>query len=167
MPHAIHMSAAFAAARLQRVAQDGHHSIAVAFLPQKALGHYVHQPVLFGVQQDGIDDAPADDAGGEGTTDVIRGPQRKGVVNGGGAGFGRDHYDRDFLQPAMGAHFFQHRKTIHFWHDDIQKQRGDLPVIDLQSGNGLPPIGCLDDLVILIQYIGKDRSVHFGIIGDQ
>ena len=162
-----HVASAAAAAVLHGGAEDGHHLLRVLLVAVRVIGHDVYELLLLGVQQDGIDDAAADDACGEGAVDVVRRAQLKGAVDIRAARLRRDHDGGDRLGPAAALHLLQHLKAVHLRHDDVQQQGRDLALVHLQRGDGLMAVHSLDDLEIMIQHIGQHGTVHLRIICDQ
>ena len=159
--------AVLAAAVLHGIAKDRHHLLCILLPLIKAVGHHLHQLLLLGVQQEGVDDAAADHTGGKGAADVVQSAQLKGAVDIGAAHLGGDHDGGHILGPAAAVHFLQHLKAVHLRHDDIQQQGGDLALVHLQRRDGLPTVRRLDDLEVAVQHIGQHGAVHLGIIRDQ
>ena len=160
------MLPARAAAVFHRVVQNGHDHLVVALAAVKPAGDHLHQLLLFRMEQNGVDDAAADDAGHKGAADIVRGAEVKRAVDIGAAGLRTDHDGRNFVDPAAAAHFLQHAEAIQLRHHDVQQQRGNFAVIDLQRRDGLTAVAYLDDLVIQVQRIGQNGAVELRVVRD-
>ncbi len=162
-----HMQAALAVAELDDVAQNIHHQAALAVLLLDLLHHQAHQLFLFIVQQQGVDHPAVDDQRIEGAADKVRDAELEGPLDAGGGVLGRDHDDRDGLDPAAAVHLLQHAEAVHLRHHDVQQHQRDLLAVAVELLHGLDPVFRLDDLVLAVQHVREDRAVHLGIVRDQ
>ena len=165
--YAGHVHPLFPAAQPQGIAQNRYHNLVAFFSAEKPIRNHVHQLMLFGMQQDCVDDAAANDAGYKGTADVVRCTQFKCTVDVGIAGFRGNHDGGDILNPMSAVHFLQNLKSVHLRHHNIQQQCGNLRAIALQRNDDFLPICCFNHFKFLIQYICKNCAVHFRIVCNQ
>ena len=165
--HVLHVGAPLAVAQGHHPAQNGRHQFRVLLLPVVPVGHKAHQLLLLLVQQEGVHDAPLDDAGHKGPADVVRRAQLEGPLDVRAAGLRRDHDDRDVLQQALPVHVAQHLEAVGLGHHHVQQQHADLPPVGLEGGHGLPAVGHLQDVEVVLQHVHQNGPVQLGVIRNE
>ena len=160
------MVGALAVPELHNVAEDADHQVVVFLFFIDLVLDDPHQPLLLGVQGQGVLDPAADDIGIEGPVDKVGGPQivgagHKGVVLGGG-----EHNDGDLVDPVEPLHGLQNLKAVHLRHGDVQQHQVHMGVL-LQQQDRLAAILRLDKVVVLPQNVHEQGAVHLGVVHNQ
>ena len=161
-----HVQAAFSVAELHNMAQNVNHRGAAFFFFVDLLGHQTHQPLLLGVQHQRVDDAAAHHGHIKGAADIIGSAQIIGTLHKAGRILGRNHNDRDFVNPVVFVHHGQHVKAVHVGHHDIQQKQVDTGVC-LQNGHSLTAVLGFQNLIAVAQHLCQDGAVHGGIVRNQ
>ena len=87
-----------------------------------AVRNHLHQPPLLGVQLDGIGHAAVHDARIKGAIDIITCTQFVGTPDRRIRVLASNHNDRGILDGVVGIHGFQHFKSVHNEHIDVQPE---------------------------------------------
>ena len=135
-----HVQAALAIAELDNMAEDGNHQRVGFFVFVDLVGHQLHRHI-------------------KGAADIVGRAQIVGALYERGGVFGRDHDDRQFVDPVILIHGSQHIETVFYRHHDVQQQQINAAVF-LDHFDGLLAVFCFQDLVFLAQHFGKDGAVH-------
>ena len=154
-----HVHAALAIAELDNMAEDGNHQRVGFFVFVDLVGHQLHQALLLAVQHQGVDHTAAHHRHIKGAADIVGRAQIVGALYERGGVFGRDHDDRQFVDPVILIHGSQHIEAVFYRHHDVQQQQINAAVF-LDHFDGLLSVFCFQDLVFLAQHFGKDGAVH-------
>ena len=158
-----HVQAALAVAELDDMAENvDHRRVAFLFFVD-LLGHQPHQVLLLGVEHQGVDDAAVHNGHIKRAADVVSRAQIVGTLHIAGCVLGRDHNDRDIVDPVIFIHHGQHVKAVHFGHHDIQQQQVNVDV-GLHDGHCLAAVLGFEDFVTVAQHLRQDSAVHCGIV---
>lgn len=157
--HVRHVCAALAAAALHRVAEDIDHQLGVFLLPVEAVCQHAHELLLFCVQQHRVHDAATDDIRHERAAHIVHRAELEGLVDIGAARLGRDHDDRNVVDPVILVHRGQHLEAVHLRHHDVQQQHLDLAMMAPAGGDRLLSVGDLEDAEVMLQHIDQKGAV--------
>ena len=161
-----HMHATLAVAELDDMAQNvDHRRVAFLFLVN-LLRHKADEVLLLGVEHQRIDDAAAHDGHIERAADVVCRTEVIRAFDIAGCVLGRDHDDRDLVDPVIFVHHSQHVEAVHLRHHDVQQQKIDVRA-GLQNADSLAAILGLQNFVTVAQHFGQDGAVHRRVVGDQ
>ena len=161
-----HVQAAFTITELNDMAENGDHQRVAFFVFVNLVSHQLHQALLLAVQHQGVDDAAAHDRHIERTADVVGRAKVIRALDKRGRALGRDHNDRQLVDPVILVHGGQHIKAVLYGHHNVQQQQVNVAVL-LDHFDGLLAVFCFQDLVFFTQHFGKDRTIHLRIIGNQ
>ena len=161
------MQAALAVAELHDLAQHAHQHGGVVFLLAGLVRDHPHQPLLFGIEPDGVVDPLADHIGVKRAGDKVRSAHLVGLAGDIARGLAGDHDDRDVLDGVVAGHVLEHGKAIFHGDVDIQQHQRDIAQVLLQQLQAFFAIGCFQNAVIALQDLGEEGAVPLGIVHDQ
>ena len=162
-----HMHTALAVAELHAVAEYVDHQAAALLLFVDLLGHHGGQPLLLGVEQNGVHHPAVDNERVKGTADEVGDAQLKGPFNVAGPPLRRDHNNRDVLNPAVFVHLREHAEAVHHRHYDVQQHQGNFGAVLLQHGHALFAVFRLNDIKFAVQHIRQNCPVHLRVVHNQ
>ena len=128
-------------------------SMSIIIFFKDLLGHHGGQPLLLGVEQNGVHHPVADDQPVKGPADEVGDPQLKGPLDMAGPPLRRNHDDGNVLNPVVLVHHVQHAEAVHFGHNNIQQHQGDLLAVLLKHGHGFLAVLRFQDVVLSVQHI--------------
>ena len=160
------MVAALTVAELHHMTENSHHQVAVFLFFPDLVGNQIHQPLLVGIELQGIFHAVAHDKGVEGAADIVRNAHGVCLLNGLTGLIGRDHDDRDLVDPPEAVHLLQHLKAVHLRHIDVQQHQIHRQLLFHQP-DSLPPILSLNIAILLPQDLHQHHAIQFRIVNDQ
>ena len=160
------MVAALMVAELHHMAENSHHQVAVFLFFPDLVGHQMHQPLLVGIELQGIFHAAAHNKGVEGAADIVRNAHGVCLLNGLTSLIGGDHDDRDLVDPPEAVHLLQHLKAVHLQHIDVQQHQIHRQLLFHQP-DSLPPILSLNIVILLPQDLHQHHAIQFRIVNDQ
>ena len=161
-----HMQAALAVAEFHDMAQDVDHRGVAFFFFVDLLGHQPDQPLLLGINYQGVDNAAADHGGVKRAADVVACAEVVGALHKAGRILGRDHDDGNIIDPVTFLHHGQHFKAVHLGHHDIEQQQVDT-LVRLHGRHSLQAVLRLQNVIAVAQHFCQYRAVHGGIVRNQ
>ena len=81
-------------------------------------------------------------------------------------GLAGDQDHGKMLNHILGLHIFQHTKTVHLRHHDIQQNQHQITVF-LNPLDGLTTVAGLDEVVLVLEQVLQYGPVHFLIVHNQ
>ena len=127
-----HMRATLAISKFHDLAQDADQHPAILLFLKNLIRHQCHQPSLFRIQFDRIQHTPVYNLHVERALDIIRNAPLIRPLHGLARIFARNHDNRDIPDQVVAVHVFQNPEAVHPWHDDIEKDQGNLRLIAIQ-----------------------------------
>ena len=158
---------AFPVTKFDDMTENRDHQPARLFPLVNLIGDQPDEFFLFFKEHQRIDHAAAHDTGIERTVDKIRNAKFIRPFDTGRRCFGGDHYDGNLFDPLILIHQSKHFESVHFRHHDVQKDQIDLVFALFEDFYRLFPVFGFEDFEFSSQHIGKQRTVNFGIVGDQ
>ena len=143
------METTFTVAEFYDMTQNTHQHIRIVFTGTDLVRNHLHQPPLLGVQLDGIGRAAVHDARIKGAIDIITCTQFVGTPDRRIRVLAGDHNDRGILDGVVGIHGFQHFKSVHNGHIDVQQNQCNVSGFLLQFFNAFFSVFCFQNVVTI------------------
>ena len=128
------------------LAQNIYHNLLASFFFLCLIRQNLHQPSLLCIQLNGIEHSITNDLGIKWSADIIRHPHLISLSDRRNRNLCRNHDHRNLFDDPFFFHPFQHTKSIHHRHYNIQQYQRNLPAFLFQNVQSLLSVGCFQNI---------------------